>query len=266
MPTHYTVLGATGFIGRHLTDWLRTQGHAVATPGRDEILRTKGSLGRVLYAIGLTADFRAQPLATAQAHVSLLAELLGSAEFDSLVYLSSTRVYAGASSGAEDARLSVRSQEPADLYNLSKLMGESLCLHGGRANARVARVANVVGPGKCSANDFLVALAREAKTGHVRLRSDPASAKDYIHVADLPPLLARLAAPDCLHQVYNVASGVQIRHAQWLERLVSRTGCRVSVEADAPLQSFPPIAVNRIADEFGFQARDALAGMDCLLE
>jgi|CXWL01.1.fsa_nt_gi nucleoside-diphosphate-sugar epimerase len=262
----YTVLGATGFIGRHLSVWLRTQGHEVHTPLRGDMLDPRVNMGRIIYAIGLTANFRERPLDTVDAHVNLLADVLRRAKFESLVYLSSTRVYAGVESGSEDAHLSVRSQDPSDLYNLSKLMGESLCLHAGRANTRVARISNVLGPGKADSADFVPALVREARAGHIRLRSNPASAKDYLAISDLLPMLVRLAEPGCRYAIYNLASGVQISHSQWINRLVERTGCLVTLAPEAPIHNFPQVAVERIKTEFGFQASDALTTLDQLLE
>jgi nucleoside-diphosphate-sugar epimerase len=261
----YTVLGAQGFIGRHMVDWLNHEGYEVHAPVRGQSLRTSHSLGHVIYAIGLTANFRTRPFETVDAHVSVLKDVLQHAEFDSLVYLSSTRVYAGAGRGGEDQILSVDVQCPDDYYNLSKLMGEALCLHSDRQNTRIARISNVVGPGKGHSEDFLYSLVRDARTGHIHLRSDPSSAKDYIAVHDLPPLLARLSQP-CLHRIYNLASGHQINHQSWLDGLSSRTGCTVSYQEDAPLQTFPVIQVDRIQAEFGFRAGNALELLDQLLD
>ena len=81
-----------------------------------------------IFAIGLTADFRSRPLDTMDAHVSALAEVLRCGRFDSLTYLSSTRVYAGLPRGCGNATLVVNPSDASDLYNLSKLAGEALCL------------------------------------------------------------------------------------------------------------------------------------------
>ena len=97
--------GASGFIGGALCSHLRTAGHDVQAPARDEI--PTGGLGHVVYAIGLTGDFRSRPLATVDAHVTALTERLRGADFDSWLYLSSTRVYrrTGSGTAAEDSPL-----------------------------------------------------------------------------------------------------------------------------------------------------------------
>jgi nucleoside-diphosphate-sugar epimerase len=256
----WTVLGASGVIGRQLVARLRADGQVVSTPERGDPGLYQRPLGQVIYAIGLTADFRQRPYDTVQAHVSLLAELLQRADFTSLLYLSSTRVYARAASGREDADLCVQPQDPSDLYNLSKLMGESLCLNSGRTGVRVVRLSNVVGGEDADSTNFVPSLLREARSGRIVLQTAPDSAKDYIHIDDVAELLPRIAAQGREH-LYNVASGVQTRHAQWTEQLQRQTGCRVEVAPSAPTVSFVPIDISRLRREFAFVPRPVLSAL-----
>lgn len=250
----WTVLGAGGVIGRHLTTRLRAAGEVVFTPARDEPGLYEKPLGHVIYAIGLTADFRLRPFDTVEAHVSRLAEVLRRAEFDSLLYLSSTRVYARAVKTSENALLPVQAQDPSDLYNISKLMGESLCLHCGHTRVRVARLSNVVGGNDADSDNFIPSLLRAACAGRITLQTALDSAKDYIHIDDVSDMLPRIATRG-RERLYNVASGVQTLHAQWVERLVAHTGCTLDVAPDAPTASFAPIDIGRISAEFGFTPR-----------
>jgi nucleoside-diphosphate-sugar epimerase len=238
---------------------LRDQGHTVWTPARGDVEVFTRPLGHVMYCVGLTADFRTRPFDTVDAHVGLLGQVLQRAQFDSLLYLSSTRVYMGAASTDEDAPLAVVPGDPSYLYNLTKLTGESLCHASGRAGVRVARLSNVVGPGMDAASGNLVVdLLRQAQGGHIVLRSDPQSAKDYLHVDDLLDWLPRIALVGRA-ATYNVASGRQTIHAQWLAWLQARTGCTVEVAGQAPLQAFPPINVQRLQGEWGVAPRAVLA-------
>ncbi len=257
---NWTVLGATGVIGRQLVARLRADGQAVDTPGRDDPGLCTRPLGQVIYAIGLTADFRSRPYDTVQAHVSLLAELLQKADFSSLLYLSSTRVYMHAASSREDAMLGVQAQDPSDLYNLSKLMGESLCLNGGRAGVRVVRLSNVVGGEDADTANFLPSLVREARGGRLLLQTAPDSAKDYIHIDDVAELLPRIASTG-RQRLYNVASGIQTRHAQWTAHLQAQTGCRVDIAPGAPAAGFIPIDITRIREEFAFVPRSVFSAL-----
>ena len=79
-----TVLGAGGFIGRHLVAHFRAQGRRVAAVDRARLpeFMEGGEAGHVFYCIGLTADFRARPLETAEAHAGLLARVLQRGGFE----------------------------------------------------------------------------------------------------------------------------------------------------------------------------------------
>jgi nucleoside-diphosphate-sugar epimerase len=256
--SHFTVLGASGAIGGRLVNALRASGHDVLAPARDESEWLTQPLGHVIYAIGVTADFRSRALDTVQAHVCALVPLLRNAQFESFLYLSSTRVYGDQLLGSEEVSLGVNPHDRSDLYNLSKLMGESVCLSSGRSGVRVARLSNVVGADDVDSSNFLPSLLRDAKTGHITLRTDLASAKDYIHIDDVLLLLPRIA----LHgqqSMYNVASGQQVTHRQWVDRLVAMTGCTVQVLAKAPLARFAPVDVSRTRVEFGFVPRPVLS-------
>lgn len=264
----FTVLGATGTIGFKLVAHLRATGHHVEVPGREDARLLTQPLGHAIYCIGVTADFRTRPLETVEAHVCLLRRLLGEASFESLTYLSSTRVYGSESASArifsqagvevnEDSALSVNSNDPSDLYNLSKLMGESLCLHGGRDHVRAVRLSNVVGGDTSGSQNFIPALVEEARKGEIVLRSDPASAKDYIHIDDVVEMLPAIATRG-QRRLYNLASGSQISHRAWVEALAQRFGARVTYTPAAPRFSFPPLSIARLAEDFGFAPRPPL--------
>lgn len=257
---NWTILGASGTIGRYLAARLRASGESVDTPERNASDLWGRPLGHVIYAIGLTADFRQRPFDTVHAHVSLLSEVLQRAKFSSLLYLSSTRVYAHAAQAQEDTPLPVLAQDPSDLYNLSKLMGESLCLHGGRTAVRVARLSNVVGGDDADSANFVPSLQRDARAGRIVLQTALDSAKDYIHIDDVADLLPRIAAQGRA-RLYNVASGVQTTHRQWTEQLQARTGCAVEVAPGAPAVCFAPIDIGRIRAEFGFSPRPAFSAL-----
>lgn len=249
-----TVLGSTGFIGSHLAQYLQRQGYDCNLPGKgDESLYTS-ALGHVIYAIGLTADFRSRPLDTVEAHVCLLQRLIRAGNFESLTYLSSTRVYAGAADTAETARLQVNPNDPGDLYNLSKLMGESLCLHGGRQSMKVARLSNIVGL-RPDPDIFIDQLLEEGcRTGRVVFRTALESRKDYLFIDDTLDLLTRIAlSPET--GIFNVASGEGVENGKIARALAAEMGFEVSVAADAPAWDFTAVDVSRVRARFGFSPR-----------
>ena len=269
MSAHvFTVLGAQGFVGQALSQWLRARGHEVHTPARQlSPTEISASLrGHVVYCIGLTADFRSRPWDTVDAHVGVLRQLLDKGQFASLTYLSSTRVYLGGDAGHEDAPLKVRPGDPDQLYNLSKLMGESLChaAHRPEKPVRVVRLSNIVGSDLTSDN-FIYTLLREAlATNAIQLNSSLGSAKDYIALEDVTRML-ELIAIQGRERCYNLASGRQTRHGEIVRAIVALTGACVSVTPDAPSMDFPAIDIHRLHEEFGFSPQPPLDGLVALL-
>ncbi|MBN9082057.1 MAG: hypothetical protein BGP04_09010 [Rhizobiales bacterium 62-17] len=250
----FTVLGASGFIGGALVRYLQEQGYGVRAVKRHDHgdgLPLDEPLGHVIYAIGVTADFRTRPFDTMEAHVAQVLKLLRQGTFASLTYLSSTRVYEGNQHTNEDAAISVSPASPSALYNISKIAGESVCLNSGHPAVRIVRLSNVIG-GDGKQDSFLDQLLREGQgNGAIALRSHPDSAKDYIALDDALGLIAAISERG-RHAIYNVASGVQTSHRQVLDVISRQAGWPISVDAGAPHTDFPPIDVSRITTEFGF--------------
>ena len=251
----FTVLGAQGFVGQALSQWLRARGHEVHTPARQlspaELIASLR--GHVVYCIGLTADFRGRPWDTVDAHVGVLRQLLAEGNFASLTYLSSTRVYLGCDVGREDAALIVRPEDPGQLYNLSKLMGESLCHAASRSErpVRVVRLSNVIG-GDVASDNFVYVLLREAlANGVIQLKTSLDSAKDYIALPDVTRMLESIACSGQAH-CYNLASGQQTTNGELVATIARLTGASFSVSDDAPHTPFPRIDIGRLRHEFGF--------------
>ncbi|HEX2593235.1 MAG TPA: SDR family oxidoreductase [Rhizomicrobium sp.] len=240
-----TVFGANGFIGSRLVTHLSNTGMACTGVGRGDESWRGADLGHAFYCIGLTADFRARPLDAIEAHIGYLERVLRHGRFKSLTYLSSTRVYLGAESTKEDAQLRVDPNNPEDLYNLSKLMGEAACLAQKSPAVRVARLSNVYGRGM-GATNFLGSIVRDAvETRRIVLGSALSSEKDYVSVDAVVGALQAIAVAG-RERLYNVASGKNISHKDIVTRLENLTGCSVTTVTDAPSIKFRPIDVTRL--------------------
>lgn len=249
-----TVLGAGGWIGAGLLAELQRQGRPVRAVGRADLpawLAERNQEGPVIYAIGLTADFRQRPHATAEAHVSLLSQVVQRPGIEHLLLLSSTRVYARSADTRETATLPCLSSDPSDLYNLSKLLGEALVLQDPRQGMKVVRISNVVGP-RQPHSTFVGALLEEARVGGlVTIQQSSDTTKDYVALADVLRLLP-LIAERGQQRLYNLGSGRNISHAEvaaWLvrQRVVVRF---VNKEVANSGLSFPKLAIERLAAEF----------------
>lgn len=247
--TRITIMGANGFLGSHLKKRLNELGHDVFCPDRGKEISRQTNLGHVIYSIGLTADFRSRPFDTVWAHVCKLTEVLKQCEMESLLYLSSTRLYGRSEhSTVEESNLLLNPLDPSDLYNISKAMGESICLSSSR-KTRIARLSNVYGKGS-SPDNFLAQIIRESmKSKKLLLHTALESEKDYIHVDEAIDLLIGIMLGG-REKIYNVASGFNTSHAEISKRLTNITGCKVEVAGDAPIVRFPEISTERIDREF----------------
>lgn len=260
-----TVLGASGFIGRNIARYLQNKGYDVALPRRDQLPTLEGELGHVFYCIGMTGNFREKPLATVEAHAGLLASLLERIDYSSFLYFSSTRIYAKASGPAEtseDALVKVRPSIDTT-YDLSKMLGESLCLSMEKPSVRVVRLSNVYGPDQ-SPNTFLGSLLRElVANGKAVIRESSDSSKDYVSIADVADAAEKIAR-NGRQRIYNVASGVPISHSEIAEA-VSREGYTCSFGESGDCRTFPRINIANIQEEFEFSPRNLLEDLPSLL-
>lgn len=247
----FTVLGASGYVGSHLVAHLRQLGHECFAPARDDASIFSEPLGHVIYCIGLTADFRYRPYDTARAHVCVLANVLEKCNYESLLYLSSTRIYGNSDTAHEDTMLKADPRVVSDLYNLTKMTGEALCFSTGLPTVRVARLSNVYGHDWESEN-FLATVVRDAVAkNHVVMKTSPESEKDYVYIDDVLELLPKIAVQG-QQRLYNVAAGENVSNRFLLNWLSMLTGCTVEYMAQAPTVIFPIISIDRLKDEFGF--------------
>jgi nucleoside-diphosphate-sugar epimerase len=236
-----------------MTTFLRAAGHAVNPVTRDGIaalLADRRPAGEVIDCIGLTGDFRTQPLATAEAHVAIVARVLERVDLISFLYLSSTRLYARTELGREDMPIAVQPAYAGDVYNITKLAGEALCLSDRRPTVRVARLSNVYGPGMSRSSFLGDVLAEGRAHGRVLLRQSLRSTKDYIGIGDTVALLHAIAT-NGQARLYNVASGANTSHDAIAGVLTRQCGWHIDVAPDAAAWRVPRIDVQRIAIEFG---------------
>lgn len=256
-----TVLGAAGFIGSHLVSHLQRAGAELHAPGREESLRGR-DLGHIIYCVGLTGDFRERPYDAVDAHVSKLLELVRHSRFESILYLSSARVYLHHEGVArEDDALRFHPLRSDDLYSLSKGLGESIVLSLG-TRGRVVRLSNVYGAGQTGS--FLSTILEEAnQRGTITLRSALQAARDYVSVTDVASLLEKMALRG-KERIYNVASGEPITNAELVEAIARLTGCSVTVAPDASPAALPRIDTGRIRAEFGFRPARVLDDLPSL--
>ena len=248
---HLTVLGASGFIGSNLTNHLMKQGYSCSAPLRHDASIYSKPLGHIIYAIGLTADFRTRPLDTVEAHVCILRKLLAEAEFESLTYLSSARFYRYAQSTSEQTSFSMNPHRVDSIYDLSKLMGESMCLHSGRNNIKIARLSNVIGL-RNDCDIFIDQVLNDiVNKGSILLKDAIGSSKDYISIEDVSTILTQLSL-SLETGCFNIASGENTSNLKILNFLKSKFSFEFLGSGIEEPTDLPPIDISRTQETFEF--------------
>jgi nucleoside-diphosphate-sugar epimerase len=241
----YRVLGSDGFIGSNLCLHLRSVGHTVETSPRDQA--GLGGRGHIMFCIGLTADFRSRPFDTVEAHVDVLRRALQAGGFESFTYLSSTRVYQHLpidEVALETSNLTVNPNDPSDLYNLSKLTGEALCLSSNDPTVRVARISNVYG-GSDTSQNFLTSILDDAlRKRQVVFGNGWNAAKDYIGIEDVVLALERLPLRG-KSRLFNLACGRNVTNSELGKLVQEHIDCTVQAAgSNGPV--FPIISIERL--------------------
>ena len=242
-----TVIGAGGFIGNRLVKVLRDEGREVYAPDRTDMALFDRDLGHVFYCAGLAGDVVDRSLDVVEAHAGLIARILREARFERLIYLSSTRLYdgLGPDGGREDAVLALDPTLPRTVYDLSKALGETLCLTQSGGRAAVARLSNVFDLNPLASGFLSELLAQAVHKRSITLETSPADGRDYIHLDDA---IAGLLALDSTtgSAIVNIASGDILVNSE-LARTFRSAGWRLGFtgRTDPPLP--PACDIARLA-------------------
>ncbi len=248
----YTIFGANGFIGNALYVYLKAKGHNVYTPDIRSDTPLKAHLGHVIYCIGMTGNFRGQPEKTIESHVDILQKYINLNNFDSWLYLSSTRVYANSINTNEEEPICIRPSADS-LYDLSKLLGESICLSHEQSTVRITRLSNVYGPGQ-NENMFLGRILKDLKENNKTvIQEAPESSKNYIYIDDVVEILEKISTSG-KGRLYNIASEANTTH-RTISDIITSYGYDVSFQPDANARIFPHINTHKASSEFGFSPR-----------
>jgi nucleoside-diphosphate-sugar epimerase len=252
-----TILGASGFIGSHIVKSLRASNIEHYAPQRNEVI-TQKQLGNIIYCIGLTADFREKPFETVEAHVSYLSEVLQSCNFDSLTYLSSARVYINCTDKEVDEStiIPVNLADSNELYNLTKLTGERLCMSSGK-KTKIVRLSNVYGSNMNGENFFQQIVSSITSSKMLSLTTSLGSAKDYINIDDAVNLIIRIATSGN-DQTYNVASGCNTTNEGIINELKKYLTFSIDLSSADREIIFPVINIERIKREFNYSPKNII--------
>jgi nucleoside-diphosphate-sugar epimerase len=259
-PMRLLIIGASGFLGRHVRLQASAAGLEVVTAGRSgwpglpshQRLDLSGDDAETIAAVitsvapdavincaGATAG---DPDVLAAANITgvyaLVTAMLVSRAPARLVHLGSAAEYGRTEPGVPVAESAT--PRPAGPYGATKLGGTRLVELARTAglDAVVLRVFNPVGPGAPQdglpgglAAQLRQALARgtPVRLGSLDVVRDFVDARDVADAA-----LAAAAAPTLPHPVLNIGSGVGVPARALVKSLLAISGCTVAVREDAP--------------------------------
>lgn len=259
----FTVFGGTGFIGSHVTSYLESQGHEVRMPRRHEEVGAT-LLGHVIFAEGILVGASARVAEIVKVHIDKPRKIIKSANYESFLYLSTAKLYQDSDEAIETSPLEIANENIADIYTVSKLFGESVCLNIENPFVRVARISTVIGRNAYN-NTFVYDIIDQAtKNRSVVFSASASSERDYVAVSDVATVLEKISIGG-KHRVYNVASGQQISHRTFADVLARLTGSSIRFEAGATTMRWPSINTQRIENEFQFLPRDPLKEFENIL-
>lgn len=133
-------------------------------------------------------------------------EALTCYRYSLFLYLSSTRLYQGNDATHEKTPIIARPWTNDAIYNLTKATAECLCMSIDNPTIQVARLSSVYDP-ELASELFIADVMRKAvATGVLTFGPNPASSKDYAHVADVTRLLPQITV-NGRQRLYSVAFG-----------------------------------------------------------
>jgi nucleoside-diphosphate-sugar epimerase len=247
----FTVIGAAGFVGAHLARHVRSRGSACLTLDIGEAAALEQTHGHVVYCPG-GADDESTASDLVEAQVGQLARLLKRGCFETLTYLSSTRLYESGAGAGGTLRIEVDPADRRHLFALSTALAESLCLNSGRQDVRLVRLASPYAD-SLMADTFLHRVLRAARDGTAAsFDVAPDAAHDFIHVEDVCSVLVNVARRG-RRPVYNLASGVNISNAALFDAVARLTGTRLSAALPPSGRPSPVIDITALREDFAIR-------------
>jgi len=259
-----TIFGHKGFIGSNLHFYLASQNWDCYLPERNARWEPiKNNLGHIFYCAGTTNDFFKKINDTIDAHIVLLLNVIQKSSFESLTYVSSTRLYDQSPQkniDLEEINYKIKYFENNAIFDLSKLLGESICFQIGNPTVRVVRVSNVYSD-RQPLDGFigkLFSFVNQEEFNVLRIKGSPKDYRDYLHIDDLIPTMVKIALSG-ESRLYNVASGTNTLNLEIATLIEERYQKKVDFFEKEKTNYFADIIdISNTVKEFDFRPRSFL--------
>lgn len=281
------VLGATGFIGRHLTRQLLAQGAETWTTGRSRWagssagdhhlpadLQAEGSAAALVHRVGPDVVFNLaahgvspaerDPAAAHRLNAGLVQELVDALPARTVPWPGPTLVHVGSALEYGEAGGHLDETGPArptTLYGRTKLAGTEVvraAVAAGRCQAVVARLFTVYGPGE-RAGRLLPTLLEATRHSEPVPLTAGTQRRDFTFVDEVVEGLIRLAtARASVPPVVNLATGVLTPVREFVERAARVLGLAPARLVFGALEERPeemrhdPVSTHRLRGALGW--------------
>ena len=257
------VIGGNGFIGRQIVSDLEFLGHRVEVPKRGDLSFIQVNYDVIIYAAGFGVC--SKPMEVLEANVSHFSEVLFKANYEHLIYISSTRVYMDTPSTEENVDILIPQQDDRKLFNLSKLLSEEVARLSGK-HVTILRPSNVYGTA-VNSNLFLPMIIKNAlDTNVIDMYVASEYEKDYVSVEDVSSFVI-----NCINEsssgfnVYNVASGINISAKSIADIIQKETNCEVNWHDGFLGEVFTPIDISKSKGKFDFEPKFLLSELPSII-
>jgi nucleoside-diphosphate-sugar epimerase len=250
------IIGGRGFIGSHIASDLKLSGYDVDIPERGDISFLETYYDAIVYAAGYGVC--SKPIDVIDSNVNFFNEVLFKANYEHLIYISSTRLYMAMPNTNENSDLQVLQKDERKLFNLSKLVSEEVARLSGK-NVTIIRPSNVYGIA-LNSNLFLPMIIKSALTHKkIDMYVEPEYEKDYVSVDDLSNFVTKCVTDGFKYfNVYNVASGVNISAKSIAEIIQKDTNCKVNWHTGFVGDTFTPINIDKSMRKCNFKPKHLL--------
>ncbi|MEZ9107098.1 NAD-dependent epimerase/dehydratase family protein [Vibrio cyclitrophicus] len=258
----YTVFGGTGFIGSEFVKKLEEQGHKVEVINRKTADFLDRELGVVIYAAGF-GDCTNNCYNVLDANLTLLANILENANFEKLIYLSSTRVYLNQEYTNEDGNLNISINDSRRLFNLTKIAAEEMCQLS-KKDVLIIRPSNVYGLA-INSPLFLPSIVRNALINNsIDMYVTRNYSKDYIFVGDVVKYTLDLLDKGA-KGVFNLASGKNTSAKEIADIIVDKTNCNVNWLVDEDIDIFHEIDISKVNKNLDYRPNNVIDDLDKMI-
>ena len=245
----YTIFGSTGFIGKELVSYLRKKNKKIFIPSKKQTKFNK-SLGYIVYCVG-SDDWKKKPKKGYFSNFGHLKKIIFNNKFKSIVFLSTTRLYINSNNTEESSNLSVNSEKENDYYNILKIASEALLLKLNK-KVKIVRLSNVFGFNYKSPLLLPTLIKSSLSKSKIDITVSLNSTKDYVLIDDAIILILKILK-NGKQNIYNVASGKNVKIKDIAKIIQNETGCKMVLKNQNTIISEPIINIRRIQKEFNFK-------------